>query len=204
MKPLCLIPAAVLFLSSLVQAEDKPKPVTRTFYVSGIECGSCVYSVQQSVTETKGVADVTVVQFIDSIANVTFDPKTVSDQQIAQAVREAYPLHGMPYLATLKLRMPGYAQHAAKVDGLFAGWKQSVTMEVTDKAKGELVIHFLPLEVDAKKSAPQGWSIALLTEACKEASDSTSRWSPKARGQYPSHGPSHFSASSRVMPLRAA
>lgn len=51
----------------------------------------------------KGIQDVTVVQIIDNYANVTFDPAVVSDQQIAQAVREAYPLHGMPYLATLKL-----------------------------------------------------------------------------------------------------
>ena len=167
MNPLRIILTAILFLSSLAQADDKTQPVTRTFYVSGVECGSCVYAVQQSVTETKGVADVTVVQLIDSIANVTFDPKVATDQQIAQAVREAYPLHGMPYLATLKLRMPGYARHAAKVDGLFAAWKQSVKMEVTDKAKGELVVHFLPLEVDAKKTAPQGWSLALLTEATK-------------------------------------
>lgn len=149
---------------SLVRAAD---PVTRTFYVSGVECGSCVYAVQQSVTETKGVADVMVVQLVDAFAKVTFDPKIVSDQQIAQAVREAYPLHGMPYLATLKLRMPGYAQNAAKVDGLFAAWKQSVTMEVTDKAKGELVIHFLPLEAGAKKAVPQGWSLVKLTEATK-------------------------------------
>ena len=167
MPPLRFILTTIACLSSLAHADDKPKPVTRTFYVSGVECGSCVYAVQQSVTETKGVADVTVVQLIDSIANVTFDPKKVSDQQIAQAVREAYPLHGMPYLATLKLRMPGYAKNAAKVDRLFAGWKKSVTMEVIDKAKGELVVHFLPLEVDAQKTAPQGWSIALLAEAAK-------------------------------------
>lgn len=167
MNRLLIIGTSFLFGVSMVIADDRPQPVTRTFYVSGVECGSCVYAVQQSVTETKGVADVTVVQLIDSIANVTFDPKVVSDQQIAQAVREAYPLHGMPYLATLKLRMPGYAKNAAKVDDMFAAWKQSVKMEVADKAKGQLVVHFLPLEGDARKAAPQGWSLALLTEAVK-------------------------------------
>lgn len=150
--------------SALTAAE----PVKRTFYVSGIECGSCVYMVQQSVTETKGVQDVTVIQIIDNYANVTFDPAVVSDQQIAQAVREAYPLHGMPYLATLKLSVTDYAKNAAKVDGLFATWKDSLKMEVIDKATGALVIHFLPLEVDKKKAGPQGWNFTQLLEAARK------------------------------------
>lgn len=150
--------------SGLHAAEKQP---TVTFYVSGVECGSCVYVVQQSIIETKGVADATVVQVIDTYANVVFDPKRVSEHQVAQAVREALPIHGKPYLATLKLHVPDYAKHAAKVDGLFARWKGWVELETVDKAKGELLIHFQELKSDPKKTGPQGWSLAQLTVAMK-------------------------------------
>lgn len=143
------------------------EPVTRTFYVSGIECGSCVYMVQQSVAETKGVSDVTVVQVLDNHANVTFDPRVVSDHQIAQAVREAYPLHGMPYLATLKLRVADYAKNEAKVQSLFAGWKKFLKCEIVDREAGILTVHFLPLEVDSKKAGPQGWSFTQWMDAAR-------------------------------------
>jgi copper chaperone CopZ len=155
------------FIISSLCAADKPQPVTRTFFVSGVECGSCVYMVQQAVSEAKGVSEVSVVQVIDNYANVTYDPKMVSEHQIAQAVRDAIPIHGMPYLATLKLRVPAYAKSASKVDALFARWKDWLEVERVDKAKGEFVLHFLPLKADAKKAGPQGWSLAQFTEAMK-------------------------------------
>lgn len=157
-----------LVLFSAVSLLPASESVTRTFYVSGMECGSCVYMVQQSITETKGVADVNVAQILDSYATVTFDPAVVSDQQIAQAVRDAYPLHGMPYLATLKLTVADYAGNEAKVERLFSEWKQFLKMEVLDKTKGALVVHFLPLEVDKKKASPQGWSFARWSQAAQK------------------------------------
>lgn len=141
--------------------------VTRIFYVSGVECGSCVYMVQQSIGETKGVEDVQVVQIIDNYAQVTFNPKRVSDHQIAQAVRDAIPLHGTPYLATLRVKIPDYAQHKAAVDNVFMGWKGSVTLVPSLELKDEFTVHFEPLKADAKKAEPQGWSLAAFTEAMK-------------------------------------
>lgn len=169
MQSLRILLTTILFLSSIAWAEDKPQPVTRTFYVSGVECGSCVYVVQQSVSETKGVSDAMVVQVIDNYANVTFDPKVVSDHQIAQAVREALPIHGMPYLAMLKMKVADFATNEPKVKALFSGWKKWVEVEAVDKAKGEVLLHFLPLEADEKKAGPQGWRMELLTEAAKKA-----------------------------------
>lgn len=157
-------------MAGLRAAEKQPAV---TFYVSGVECGSCVYIVQQSISETKGVADAAVVQMIDAYANVVFDPKVSSEHQIAQAVREALPIHGKPYLATLKLHVPDYAKHAAKVDGLFARWKDWVELETVDKSKGELLIHFHELRIDPKKTGPQGWSLAQFAAAMK---------SPKPKG----------------------
>jgi copper chaperone CopZ len=151
-----------MITASLTAAEPA---VTRTFYVSGVECGSCVYMVQQSIGETKGVEDVQVVQIIDNYAQVTFNPKTVSDHQIAQAVREAIPLHGTPYLATLRVKMADYAKHKAAVDKHFAGWKGSVTFVPSLEVKDEFAVHFEPLKSDTKKPGPQGWSLAVFTKA---------------------------------------
>lgn len=154
-----------LFFLPAIFTLQAAESATRTFYISGIECGSCVYMVQQSIAETKGVVNVTVVQAIGNYASVTFDPKAVSDQQIAQAVREAYPLHGMPYLASLKLSVANYASNASRVESLFYEWRKFLKLEVVDKAKGTLLVHFLPLEVDKKKASPRGWSLAQLEEA---------------------------------------
>ena len=161
----CLVSLCLIGIASATDAAAPPKT---TFYVSGIECGSCVYAVYQSVSETKGVAAVAVVQRIDNYANVTFDPKVLSEHQVAQAVRDSYPLHGMPYLATLKLKMPEYAKHSARIEAVFAKWKNLVKLECVDAAKGDLEIHFHPLKQDEKQKGPQGWSLALLTAELKE------------------------------------
>ncbi|MDI1311947.1 heavy-metal-associated domain-containing protein [Prosthecobacter sp.] len=158
----------LVFLGSITASLNAvEKQQTMTFYVSGVECGSCVYVVQQSISEMKGVSDATVVQVIDNYANVVFDPKVVSEHQIAQAVREALPIHGKPYLATLKLHVADYAKHVAKVDCLFARWKDWVELETVDKGRGELLIHCNELKNDAKKTGPQGWSLAQFTAAMK-------------------------------------
>lgn len=157
--------ALLIAATSTLSAADPV--VTRTFYVSGVECGSCVYMVQQSIGETKGVEDVQVVQIIDNYAQVTFNPKAVSDHQIAQAVREAIPLHGTPYLATLRVKMPDYSKHKTAVDKLFAGWKGSVTLVPSLEVKDEFVIHFEPLKAESKKSEQQGWNLTTFTEAMK-------------------------------------
>lgn len=165
MTALARLLALFFALTTAVCAADPV--VTRIFYVSGVECGSCVYMVQQSIGETKGVEDVQVVQIIDNYAQVTFNPKRVSDHQIAQAVRDAIPLHGTPYLATLRVKIPDYAQHKAAVDNVFMGWKGSVTLVPSLELKDEFTIHFEPLKADAKKAEPQGWSLAAFTEAMK-------------------------------------
>jgi copper chaperone CopZ len=170
---------------TLKAADGEGALVKQTFYISGLECGSCVYMAQQALTETAGVAGVEVVQMLDSYAKVVYDPKRLSEHQIAQAVREAIPLHGMPYLASLKVRIPRYAEGAnkARVQALFETWKKWLEVDVMDEREGELVIHFLPLAgraaagEEAKPEAlgkakaepgvkdPKGWSLALLDEA---------------------------------------
>lgn len=148
-------------------AADAPKNAERTFYVAGMECGSCVYMVQQSITEVKGVEDVTVMQVIDGYATVVFDPRKLTEHQLAQAVREAIPLHGMPYLATLKVKVDDFGRHAKEIEAAFERWKDVVWLEVLDRAQGEAVIHFHELKKDPKQPERRGWSLTQLDEAMK-------------------------------------
>ncbi len=162
-----LLTTSFLLSATGLIAEEKPKPTTLTFYVGGVECPSCVYSVNYSISQLKSVSDVTAGQFIENYANVTFDPKVVSIHQIAQAVTEAAPLHGVPYVATMKLFIPDYAkeQNSRKVDALFARWKALVEVETVDRAAGEFILRFQPLKFDEKKPGPQGFKHEELLQA---------------------------------------
>jgi copper chaperone CopZ len=164
MTTLMKLPAAFFLLTAALHAAE---PVTRTFYVSGVECGSCVYMVQQSVTETKGVSDATVIQLIDAYANVAFDPTALTEHQVAAAVSGATPLHGKPYLATLKLTVTDFPKHAAKIQAAFAAWKDEVWLDVLDRAQGELEIHFHDFKTAPTKPGPRGWSLSQLDATLK-------------------------------------
>lgn len=150
-------------------AADKPAPAQAkaAFRVSGLECGSCVYMVQQQLSQTAGISEVEVLQGIEGIARVSYDPRLVSEHQIAQAVREAPGLHGTPYIASLKLRVPGFSQNSARVKSLFEKWKPWVGLVVWDDHAGELVVNFSELNKDAGGALPRGWSVALLAEGLR-------------------------------------
>lgn len=154
--------AVLIFVTAF--AEDAPKPVARTsFVVSGLECGSCVYMVQYQLSHTDGIADAEVLQGIAGFARVSYDPRELSEHQVAQAVRETPGLHGRPYTASLRVRIPGYPGHAAEVKKLFAQWKQWVEVEEDEEQPGELRIYFLELKRDSKGLFPRGWSLADFT-----------------------------------------
>lgn len=159
----------LLLLAALPLFAAEPKPVTLTFYVAGVECPSCAYSVNYAIEQLKHVSEVEAGQVIENYANVTFDPRQVSPQQIAHAVTEAVPLHGTPYEATLKLRIPDYAKagHAKRVDALFASWKDRVEAVRIDAATGEFILHFKPLPAAAAATGPRGWTLAELEQGLK-------------------------------------
>jgi len=153
-----------------VIAEDPAREETLetlTFYVAGVECPACVFAVNDSVRRLAGIDEVIDGQNNASFINVTFDPAKVSAHQIAQAVTDAFPLHGAPYLASVRLVVPGYAEggNAAKVAGVFAKWKDRVDLEVAKAGTGELVVRFRPLASDPAKPEAQGWSHRTLLEA---------------------------------------
>lgn len=163
-----LIALSVSFLPMTGSASEPPKAraTTLTFYVSGVECPSCVYVVCNSVTNLDGVTDISLVQ-LDGYANVTFDPGKVGPHQIAQAIFETIGLHGSPYLATLLIRVPEYAKNgnAAKVDEVFSKSSKQVKVALSDRATGEFTVSFLPLKVNGEKEGPQGWELAQFAEA---------------------------------------
>lgn len=146
-------------------APSKPAESTLTFYVSGVECPACVFSVNDSVRRLDGVEEVIDGQNNANFINVTFDPGKVSAYQIAQAVTDAFPLHGAPYVATMRLLVPGYAEGgtAEKVAGVFAKWKDWVEFEAAKPGKGELVVRFRPLEGGNAKDSVRGWDHIALT-----------------------------------------
>lgn len=172
MRPLHYSAVLLLSLSMSLLADDKPKPKKETiFQVEGLECPSCVYMVQQSLTETVGVENVQVDQgFLGGTAKVSYDPKQLSEHQIAQAVREAVPLHGNPYLAVLQVNVSDFAKggHAEAIKSFFAPSKKWVELIVLDEAKGQLLIRFQPMEADEKGVMPKGWSLEPFTDLLKK------------------------------------
>ena len=163
MKIVSALLASLCLLTATLSAADKPgltpHPVTFTFYITGMECGTCMALITQSINEVKGVTDLSF-DIIGGYANVSFDTHVASAHQIAQAVAETMPVHGKPFVATMKLRVPDYAKdgNAAKVDAVFASRKEWVEVELVDKAKGEFVVWFGALKADPAKTGPQGWN----------------------------------------------
>ncbi len=165
-----LVVSLALFLIEGGGAEPKEKPApstpaTLTFFLTGVECPACVYAVNDSIRQVDGVEEIIEGQDSDFFSKVTFDPSRASAHRIAQAVREAFPLHGEPYQAWLRLRIPDYARgdNTAKVDALLKRWKDRIRAEITDRNEGEITLHFLllPESEDQASSAPEkaldGW-----------------------------------------------
>lgn len=167
---------AILLLSLPVLANEPPSPsaqsTTLTFYIAGVECVACVDVICRSLSDWDGVTSVAMTQNFDSYANITFDPKKVSPHQIAQAITEAPGLHGKPYEPTLRLRIPDYskANNAANVGAVFARFRDRVTVDTIDSAKGEFIVHFLPLTEREDIEGPQGWSWDVFTHALRDPS----------------------------------
>ena len=152
---------ALAFTASAAEKKAvAPHPTTQTFFISNVECDTCVANITESLKKVKSVTKVEKLTPRSGYANVSFDSHKDSFQQIAQAIADATPVHGKKYAASIKLRVPDYAKddNAAKVDAVFAKSSAFVKVEVTDKEKGEFLMSFLPLTVDAKKTGPQGWN----------------------------------------------
>jgi copper chaperone CopZ len=140
---------------------NRPNPVTVTFIVINVQCDLCVNSVTDAIRALPGVSAVSDLTPESQRVRVTFDPRLSSHHQVARAINDAREVHGLPYQARLRLRIPDYskADNAARVEAVFARHAQWVQVFPTDRAKGEFLLMFLPLVPEPGKPAPRGWSL---------------------------------------------
>lgn len=150
-------------------AAAKGAPINATFYITEVKCSSCASSIDESLRKLPTVTKVDDLSENTGFAIITFDPAVISHHQVAQAVFAAAPVHGDPYVATLKFSIPDYANgdNAAKVDAVFAKHKSDVRVELKNKARGEFLLSFEPLRADGKKG-PQGWTLDAFRAAIAE------------------------------------
>lgn len=166
----------LLWLLAGATARADAPSVSRSYRLLGVECGGCVYMVELALRETKGVTSVEVTQGVECRATVTYNPLLVGDHRVAQAVREATPIHDEPYTAQLKLRIRGYPEQAAAVHSVFERWKDSVSIAVLDPDKGDLLLSFLPLKIGSRSEGHTGWSLSLWAEAARNSPPRGIRW----------------------------
>lgn len=154
-----LVSVSVFVGSAAEKKAPVPHPVTATFYISNVQCGSCADAIAESVKKVKSVTEVKLTPG-DGYAQISFDSHKDSFHQIAQAIADAAPVHGDKYVPTMRISVPDYAKgdNAAKVDAIFAKSKDQVKVVAKNREKGDFEIQFLPLKLDATKEGPQGWN----------------------------------------------
>jgi hypothetical protein len=166
MKRILPLPlAVVLFALASLRAEDPkpvvPHPVTETFHIANVATDKDVASISEALQKVKSFTKIEGLTPASGYANVSFDSHANSYAEVAQAITNADGAGGKKYDATIRIRVPDYAKedNAAKVDQVFAASKAAVTVETTDKDKGEFIVHFLPFKIDPSKTGPQGWNL---------------------------------------------
>lgn len=144
------------------------QPVTLTFFVSEIECSSCVEVVKQSVQHMKGVSGVKMEQRLDSVANVTFDPALVRPHDVALAVRDTVRLHGLPYEARLRLRIPACIQpeNRALIESKLAQLSPHLQFRLVDPDVGEYSAD-LKLPAEDQPAIKTWWDFDQLEKALR-------------------------------------
>jgi copper chaperone CopZ len=163
------IVGSLLLCAALSRAADAAKddepyaPHTPTliFYLTGADGQKDVDAISGAISKLKS-ASTTEVNTSRSYVRVRFDSHVVSYHQVAQAISDAGKSIGKKYDPWLIFIVADYAKgaNAEKVDEIFAGKRLNtrVTVKPLDKGRGEFMVHFLPLVVDPKISAPQGFN----------------------------------------------
>jgi copper chaperone CopZ len=149
-----------------VAAEDpsdayQPHTPTLIFYLTNVSGPEDSEAIRASVLKLASVKKINA-DTARGFVQVRFDSHVVSYHQVAEAIAEAGNALGKKYDPRLKIRAPEYAQpgNAAKVDAIFAGKRlnQRVKIEPVDKTKGDFIVHFLPLQIPAGGTGPEGFN----------------------------------------------
>ena len=158
---LILALAATASLRAVEPDDDAYRPHTPTlvFHLTHADDAADAEAIRASVQKLASVSKIT---FASGSVQVRFDSHVVSYHQVAQAIAAPGAARGKAFDPRLKITVPEYAQggNAAKVDTVFAGKRlnQRVRIAPLDKARGEFLIHFLPLTIDPAESGPQGFN----------------------------------------------
>ncbi|HXA14378.1 MAG TPA: hypothetical protein VNW23_04570 [Opitutaceae bacterium] len=158
-----IVIAALCMRAANTEKDDDayaPHTPTLLFRVTGLagqtEADAIVASVQKLKSVRKAKVDLA-----QDWVQVRFDSHVVSYHQVAQAIADAGDRIGKKYDPRLKFTVADYAKgnNAAKVDAIFAGKRLNtrVKVELFDKAKGEFIVHFLPLKIDPTDPDRQGF-----------------------------------------------
>lgn len=128
---------------------NEPSPQTRTFFIEGVKTDADVKAITDSVMKVKNVTKVAELTASSGFANTSFDHHAVTHQQIAQGIADAGK-----FKASFRFAIPQYTANAEKIDALFAKLKDEVTIDCTNREKGEFTLHFLPLK--SGEAGPHG------------------------------------------------
>ena len=151
---LMLFVTATAFAAKKAVSDEAYAPHTPTliYYLSAVSDSKDVDSLVASVSKLASVSKVAL-DPSHRYVQVRFDSHVVSYHQVAIAI-------GLKHDPRLKITIPEYPGNASKVDAVLAGKRlnQRVKVEPLDKTKGQFLLHFLPLDLDAATKEPQGFN----------------------------------------------
>jgi copper chaperone CopZ len=119
----------------------EPIPSTKTFFLEGVKTEADVKAVTAAAMKVKSVNAVVDLTPASGFANISFDHRAITHQQIAQGIMDAGA-----FRVSFKFVVPDYGKdgNEAKVDAVFARFAKLVAIEPLDKAKNLFVARFLP------------------------------------------------------------
>jgi copper chaperone CopZ len=146
-----VLPLAAAAPKKKAPGPNDPVPSTKTFFIAGVKTDADVQAIIAAASRVKSVDAVAELTPTSGFANISFDHRAVTHQQIAQAIREAGSFE-----VSFKFLVPEYTKgdHAAKIDAVFARVAKRVKVETLDREKGSFVLHFLPFTPEPGQ--PQG------------------------------------------------
>lgn len=170
MRFLFLITFALAMPLAMLAAPATAKTEQLTVFIKEAECPACAYSVMNKLLETEGVKQVDEGVASEVWVKVTYDPGKVGLPLLNRAVWKAYPLHGNPYRAYLKLQVPEYGQgdNARFVDQAITRWKERLSAKLIDREKGMFEVQF-PVPKTNEDAIRNSWQPAAFLKAIHAA-----------------------------------
>ena len=161
----------LLFQTWQIGAAAKgPRQARITLFVAEAECPACAYSVMNSLRGLDGVTGLSEGVAVEVWVNVTYDPGKIAIPQLSRSVWKAYPLHGTPYQAYLKLRVPDYDRedNAQFVNAILARWQPRIKATLVNRKEGRFILK-LPVPKQRSSKGEEGWRPEELLEAIRTA-----------------------------------